>query len=176
MPRTSVWDDRQPIAPVTLPRVAWLDKATNDDAVERKEAARKFAEARIIKAGAEAWMAINRAESFSGWLAIGQALQVGRNHAMKVTGANRPEGQTYCKAFSSWIEQHGFKKMAKSVRSVAVALAENAPAIEAWRATLPEKQRRRLVHPLSNVRRWRAATAHDNGKGPQDLQRDAMAA
>jgi hypothetical protein len=46
--------------------------------------------------------------------------------------------------------------MAKSVRSVAIELHENAKAIEAWRATLPERQRRRLVHPLSNVRRWLA--------------------
>ena len=65
--------------------------------------------------------------------------------------------------------------MAKSVRSVAIELHENAAAIEVWRATLPEKQRRRLVHPLSNVRRWRAATAHGNGKCPQDLKRDAVA-
>jgi len=65
--------------------------------------------------------------------------------------------------------------MAKSVRSVAIELHENAKAIEAWRATLPERQRRRLVHPLSNVRRWRAAMTH-NGKCPQDLKRDATAA
>jgi hypothetical protein len=65
--------------------------------------------------------------------------------------------------------------MAKSVRALAIELHENAKAIEAWRATLPERQRRRLVHPLSNVRRWRAATTH-NGKCPQDLKRDAVAA
>src|SRR5262245_63101081 len=39
--------------------------------------------------------------------------------------------------------------MAKSVRSVAIE------AIEAWRATLPERQRKRLIHPLSVTRRWR---------------------
>ena len=66
--------------------------------------------------------------------------------------------------------------MPKSTRSVAIELHENAAAIEAWRTTLPEKQRRRLVHPLSNVRRWRAATAHGNGKCPQDLKREAAVA
>jgi hypothetical protein len=70
---------------------------------------------------------------------------------------------------------HGFDAMAKSVRSVAIELHENANAIEAWRATLPERQRRRLVHPLNNVRRWRTATAHGNGC-PQDLKREAVAA
>ena len=66
--------------------------------------------------------------------------------------------------------------MAKSVRSVAIELHENANAIEAWRATLPEKQRKRLIHPLSNVRRWRASLSHGTGKCPADLKRDAMAA
>jgi hypothetical protein len=62
-----------------------------------------------------------------------------------------------------------------STRSVAIELHENANAIETWRATLPERQRKRLIHPLSNVRRWRAAT-HGNGKCPQDLKREAAAA
>jgi hypothetical protein len=60
--------------------------------------------------------------------------------------------------------------------SVAIELHENAKAIEAWRATLPERQRRRLVHPLSNVRRWRASLNHGNRKHPTDLRRDAVAA
>jgi hypothetical protein len=68
--------------------------------------------------------------------------------------------------------QHGFDKMAKSARSVAIELHENANAIEAWRETLPEKQRKRLVHPLSNVRRWRASLNHGHGKCPQDLKRE----
>jgi hypothetical protein len=33
-----------------------------------------------------------------------------------------------------------------------------------------------VFHPLSNVRRWRASLNHGNGKCPQDLKRDAMAA
>ena len=32
------------------------------------------------------------------------------------------------------------------------------------------------INPLSNVRRWRAATAHSNGRCPQDLKREAAAA
>jgi hypothetical protein len=49
------------------------------------------------------------------------------------------------------IEDHGFAGMQKSVRSVAIELAENIEAIEQWRATLDERTRRRLVHPLSNA-------------------------
>lgn len=66
--------------------------------------------------------------------------------------------------------------MPAATRSVAVELHEHAEAITAWRNTLPERQRKRLVHPLSVTRRWRASTAHGNGKCPQDLQRDARQA
>jgi hypothetical protein len=53
-------------------------------------------------------------------------------------------------------------------------LYENPPAIEQWRSTLSEKQRR-LVHPISNVRRWRIAT-NGYGRGPADFRRDGEAA
>jgi hypothetical protein len=65
--------------------------------------------------------------------------------------------------------------MAASVRSVAIELHENIQAIETWRATLPERQRNRLVHPLSNVRRWKAATMPE-GKSFADLRCEARAA
>jgi hypothetical protein len=65
--------------------------------------------------------------------------------------------------------------MAKSLRSVCIDLAENSDAITAWRNALPERQRRRLVHPLSVTPRWRASTAHSRPM-PQDLRRDAKAA
>jgi hypothetical protein len=142
---------------------------------ERRETAAKFLEARTIKAGVECWQAIGRAESFEAWVKIGKALQIGRDYSLKTTGANRPMGQIYCKAFSAWIDRQGFAGMQKSLRSVAIDLAENAEAITAWRNTLPERQRKRLVHPLSVTRRWRAST-HANGKCPTDLRRDAVAA
>jgi hypothetical protein len=84
-------------------------------------------------------------------------------------GTNKQSGivrRNYSREFSDWIKRHGFDAMAKSVRSVAIELHENAKAIEAWRATLPERQRKRLVHPLSNVRRWRAATTHKMANAP----------
>jgi hypothetical protein len=74
------------------------------------------------------------------------------------------------------MKAHGFDTMRKSVRSVAIELHENAKAIETWRATLPERQRKRLVHPLSNVRRWRSSLNHGRDRCPQDVKRDALAA
>jgi hypothetical protein len=158
----------RPPAPVTMPELATLKAPLVDDGAERRETVARFLEARTIKAGVECWQAIGRAESFEAWVKIGKALQIGRDYSLKATGANRPMGQIYCKAFSAWIAKHGFERMAKSTRSVTIELAENIEAIEAWRNTLPERQRKRLVHPLSVTRRWRAATAQGNGKCPQD--------
>jgi hypothetical protein len=164
--------EQRSLVPVTLPKLSWLDAqqpAIDDTAI-------RFMEHRTIRRGLEAWNAIDKAESFAAWKAIGAALAVGKHHALKVTGANAAWGRNYSRAFSEWMKQHGFDKMAKSVRSVAVELHENANAIEAWRATLPERQRKRLIHPLSNVRRWHASLNHGNRKCPQDLKHEAMAA
>src|SRR5262249_23260964 len=125
--------------------------------------------------GRDACEQIGKAESFSAWQSIGAALAIGKAHSLKVTGANRAWGQHYSREFGKWLKANGFDRMPKSTRSVAIELHENATAIEALRATFPERQGKRLIHPLSNVRRWRAAT-HANGKCPEDLKREAAAA
>ena len=110
---------------------------------------------------------------FDAWVKIGKALQIGRDHSLKATGANRPMGQIYCKAFSAWIAKHGFNGIEKTVRSAALDLVEHLAEIEAWRLTLSEKRRRQLKHPLSNVAAWRKATVQTKGT---DLRRAAALA
>jgi hypothetical protein len=61
--------------------------------------------------------------------------------------------------------------MRPSDRRNAVELHENLKAITAWRATLPERERRRLIGAQANVKRWRKETRHGNGKCPTDLKR-----
>jgi hypothetical protein len=134
--------DRYQPPPVTMPAINLPDL---DSAAIEAETREAQARVRVIRAGRDAWEQINKAQSFSGWVAVGKALAVGRDFALRATGANRPEGRRYCAEFSTWIEQHGFAGMQKSVRSVAIELAENITAIEQWRSTLDERTRRRLV-------------------------------
>jgi hypothetical protein len=134
--------DRYQPPPVTMPAINLPDL---DSAAIEAETREAQARVRVIRAGRDAWEQINKAQSFSGWVAVGKALAVGRDFALRATGANRPEGRHYCAEFSTWIEQHGFAGMQKSVRSVAIELAENITAIEQWRSTLDERTRRRLV-------------------------------
>ena len=72
------------------------------------------------------------------------------------------------------VRQHGFDKMPAATRSVAVELHEHAEQITLWRDSLPAHHRKRLIHALSVTRRWRASTAHGNGRSLlPDLRRDA---
>jgi hypothetical protein len=165
-----LWDRFQP-PPVTLPALK-LDNI-DIEAVERAATAAKFLEARTIRTGVECWQAIGRAESFEAWVKIGKALQIGRDYSLKTTGANRPMGQIYCKAFGAWLAKCGFNGIEKTVRSAALDLVEHLAEIEAWRLTLSEKRRRQLKHPLSNVAAWRKATAQAKST---DLHRAAALA
>jgi hypothetical protein len=158
--------------PVTLPRFNLPDS----DLTEAAEAQARVQERRVLRRGLDEWREINKAESFDGWKAIGAALHVGKLRAIRVTRSNAGWGSAYSKEFGRWMREYGFGTMAKSVRSVAIELHENAKAIEAWRATLPERQRRRLVHPLSNVRRWRAATGQYQAVRSRDLKWGAQSA
>ncbi len=100
-------------------------------------------------------------------------LEFDEAHALHVTGANAARGPELQSGLlrlddGAWLRPH-----AEIVRFVAIEPHENIQAIEAWRATLSERDRRRLVHPPSNVRRWRASLDHGNGKTPDDLKREA---
>jgi len=161
-----------PPRPVTMPPINLPDLDTEAIETEAREAAAKI---KTIRLGRTAWEQISKSASFESYLAIGFALMVGKAHALRVSRANAAWGRGYSREFGIWMKRFGFAAIPKSTRSMAIELAENIEAIEAWRSTLPEKQRRRLVHPLSNVARWKAATA-PNGKSPQDLRRDAKAA
>jgi len=162
--------DRETVS-VTLPRLIFM--AGRDDP---KAVAEQISTTRTIRAGRDAWQAIEKAESFEAWRSIGAALAIGKAHALRVTGANRAAGQHYCREFGKWVKEHGFDQIPKSTRSHVIEMFENIVAIEAWRATLPDKQRRRLRGPQINVRRWRASTVNGNGKCLIDLKREAMRA
>src|SRR5262249_61883190 len=69
-----------------------------------------------------------------------------------------------------------FEELVEDPIPVAIELYENLAAVTAWRATLPERERRRLIGAQANVKRWRKETRHGNGKCPQDLKREAEAA
>lgn len=143
------------------PSMPRLTLPADDDAAieqEAREAALRVSQQKIIRAGRDAWQFAQKAATFEHWTTIGKALKIGRDVAMRASGVGT--GKHYAKAFYAWADRYGFDGMHKSERWAAVDLAENIEAVEQWRETLPEKERKRLIHPLSNVRRWRRATSN----------------
>jgi hypothetical protein len=160
--------------PVSVPV---LNIARLDDAAERREIAERFARLRILRRGVEAWQAINKAESFESWVAIGAALAIGREYALRATGASSPMGRPYSWIFSSWCRKHGFGKMSPAIRSWCLALHENLGAISRWRDSLPTgRGRRPPVNPQSCVKGWQRSQANGNGHARIDWQREAISA
>ena len=85
-----IGEEREP-APVTLPKMVFHTCA--DDGNEIKEAAARFCEKRIIRAGIDAWRPSPTLHHSTAWKAIGAALSIGKAHALRVTGANQAWGR-----------------------------------------------------------------------------------
>jgi hypothetical protein len=162
-------------APVSLPK---FDLADIDIEIEAKEAAARVAEKKVIRRGRDCWEAIGQAESYENWRTIALALRLGRDHALRVSGANAPNGRRYTVALSDWLNRNfaSTKPMPKQTRYWCLQLNDHLPAIEQWRTTLPERQRRKLINPVSVVRHWQRATGQLKSRCTDDMQRAAMIA
>jgi hypothetical protein len=170
---TQKLDDRLTPKPVTVAPIKL--RAVPHDERDIKLQAQRLLEVRTVKAGAQAWQAITTVETFDSWKKIGAALHVGKQHALVLTGANRPWGSNYSRALCEWMKANHFDRMPSSLRSVAIEMHEHIAEITAWRSTLPERQRQRLNGPQQNVRRWRRETA-DKVQRVEDAQKAASAA
>jgi hypothetical protein len=173
--RLNEFGDELPRRPISLPifRLPPVDLEA-----EAAEAAAIIAERKVIRTGLDAWCAIGKSNSFEAWLAIGRALCIGKAWALHMAHTNAAWGSAYSRLFGQWMAKHGFGTMNKHTRSWALMLFENANEIERWRSGLPEKERRRLRHPQSVVRKWRQSciTRGNGHRCPADLKRCALTA
>jgi hypothetical protein len=134
----------------------------------------------IVAEGRAAWSRIRESgrRSWDDWMAVARALAQGRSEALQAAKANRPFGSRYNAAMGAWLRDCGLDGIEGQLRYRALLCLENLPAIEAWRATLSEKERDRLNHPgaiwthfrrsiaePAMPRRQAVAGARDGGKG-----------
>jgi hypothetical protein len=61
-----------------------------------------------ISAGRLAWQRIRERSTFEDWLAIGEALIIGRTEAMAKAKTNKPLGAKYNRLVGSWLRANGF--------------------------------------------------------------------
>src|SRR5262245_32962560 len=124
----------------------------------------------LSRAMEQAWRRIKRAESrlWGEWMIVGEGLLAGRAWAMQVSGSQQPRGRAYNTAYSEWLNRYrGIRDMDQSVRARLLKVMEERPAIEEWRATLTEPERRRLNHPTTVWQKWNARTREHRPSRPR---------
>lgn len=112
----------------------------------------------IIRRGQEAWSRLQAGRSWKDWLAVEEAVQVGRHCAMVEANTNRPRGSRYEAIFGEWLQRTGFDTLDKGDRRRLLDCLEHRAEIEAWRQTLSTNKRLLLNHPSSVWRNWQKAT------------------
>jgi hypothetical protein len=107
-----------------------------------------------------AWGRIKKAQArlWGEWMTIGEGLMEGRRWAMRQAGTNKPEGKGYTLAYGEWLKRFKVDDMDKSDRAKLLQLMDERPAIEEWRASLPDRERRSLNNPTIVWRKWTAVT------------------
>jgi hypothetical protein len=117
---------------------------------------------RIVRQGTAAWERLKTDKSWSDWLAVGEALRVGRRLSMHWAGTNRPAGKGYAQEFGRWLVTNRLADMDGADRVKLLIVMDNLPAIETWRLSLTDAKRMRLNHPATVLRNWQ----HDTGAAP----------
>jgi hypothetical protein len=107
-----------------------------------------------------AWGRVKKAQArmWGEWMTIGEGLLAGRQWAMRMADTNKPEGKGFVMNFSEWLKRFKVDDMDKSDRAKLLQIMEERPAVEEWRATLPDKERMGLNNPTVVWRKWTAAT------------------
>jgi hypothetical protein len=112
--------------------------------------------ATYVRHGQETWAQHKSDCTWNGWLAIGDALDIGRTEAMAQAKTDQPKGRGYNWAFSFWLFKHGFNDIDQGDRKRLFDILEHRAEIEQWRATLTLTERLRINHPSTVWRKWRA--------------------
>jgi hypothetical protein len=110
-----------------------------------------------VEIGRQAWKRIKEDSAYNDWMAVGEALDIGRTECMRLAYPNEPRGRAYNETFSKWLTGNGFADIDKGTRSRLDEIMRNRPAIETWRATLASNERQRINHPSSIWRKWQAS-------------------
>jgi hypothetical protein len=98
---------------------------------------------------------IKKGQHWDDWVKVSVGFGEGRRYAMHKSGMNRPVGTGYNKAFSGWMDARPWtREHAQSVRNHCLWVAENLPALQAFRETMASNVRELANHPTTMKRRW----------------------
>jgi hypothetical protein len=114
-----------------------------------------------VTEGRKAWDRIRGRErtTWNDWLAVGNALIIGRAAALRASKANRPVGARYNLAMGEWLRDNGLADISAQERYRVIMIVDNIDAISKWRDGLDDAVRRQFNHPNAVWHAWRRATA-----------------
>jgi len=112
---------------------------------------------KVLRLGRQSLKLLDKDQNWSWWLDVGEAIILLRQEAMDEAKTNKPEGGAYNRIFGKKLRDEKLD-FDKGDRSRLMDVMDNRPAIEEWRAQLTATERRRLNHPSTVWRRWKAAT------------------
>jgi hypothetical protein len=118
----------------------------------------------IIRRAQEAWGRLAADRTWEDWLAVGEALALGRAEAMRDAYTNEPKGKRYCGFFGAWLKNHHLDAIDGAARSRILDCLDRRAEIEAWRAKLPMAKRLQLNHPAAVLRNWKKSLPPDSNK------------
>ena len=114
-------------------------------------------DAAIVRRGRQAFQRLKGDKTWADWIAVGEALLVGRRAAMLDAHTNRPAGRRYNEIFGTWLKSHGFGCLDKSDRAKLMVCMDRRTEIDTWRLSLPSNQRLQINHPASVLRHLKAS-------------------
>lgn len=110
-----------------------------------------------IERGREAWNRLQKDQTWEDWMTVAVAVDIGRQHALNISGKNAPGGKGYNKAFSNWLKENGFDNIDGAARKHMLDCFDQRGAIEKWRAILTTTQRLKINHPTTVWRNWQSS-------------------
>lgn len=133
---------------------------------------------RVLRQTGPAWKRLKADKSWSDWLAVAEGLSIIQHIAMREAGTNKNRGARYNEALTPLLETYGVGDMPRIERHYALEVMKHRAEIEVWRSTLTPIQQRKLNHPHSVLRSWKAAmsaqAAEVEPKEPKPTVRAAL--
>ena len=127
---------------------------------------------KVLRIGRDSLKMLDKDQNWSWWMDVGEAILLLREEAMAEAVTNRPEGGAYDRIFGEKLRDEKLD-FDKGDRSRLFSVMDNRAAIEEWRATLTTSERRKLNHPSTVWRKWKAATTipEDREKAPSKSEK-----
>jgi hypothetical protein len=110
-----------------------------------------------VEAAARVWQRIARVGGhLKDWNAVGEALMVGRQYAMRAVHIQQPRGKGYNDLFGRWRNRH-FPEMSPVTCSNLLFLAEpeNRMIVDELRRAMSDTERMQVTHPDTMAKRVR---------------------